>query len=185
MLTSRHFIFLICLSVLSSCATFKKDAIAENQVGLTKENIHLINGTYASNDKTTPLPLHYFWGSYYKESEYQSVYQLVTKNHYPYYVTLKAIDNRKVQIEISVGGNILKSYVIRGRIKNGYFEQNRKTFIIPLSILNQYHSSKFRIGLLENGNVVTDFKKYDFGTYYLFILFNKNESLMNIEHQKK
>lgn len=101
-----------------------------------------------------------------------------------YNITLKVIDKKKIQPTLYVNETFIKSYIIKGRIKNGYFEQNRKVYIIPVILLNQYHSSKFRIGLLKNNNVITDYKKIELSNYYFFGFTDDNYSYYNIEHQK-
>ena len=179
------FVFLIfCLSIFLSCASFKDNIRSEDLVELKESNLNLLNGIYQNNDEKRPSPLEYSWGSFYKMREYSSVYELVYEQKKPYFISLKVINKKKIEIKVIVDGRILKSYIIKGQLKDGYFEQNRKMFIIPLLILNVYHSSKFRIGLHENGNTVTDFKKYDFGTYYFINPHNNNETYMNIEHKR-
>lgn len=177
-------LIVFCLGLFFSCATFKENRTSEYLTELTETNIELLNGTYQHNEDKTPLPLDYFWGSFYKMKEYQSVYELVYEQKLPYYVNLNAINSKEIGVKIYVDGNLLKSYIIKGKIKNGYFEQSRKTFIIPAFMINSYYSSKFRNGLLENGNVVTDFKKYNFGTVYLFYPYNNSDNSINVEHTR-
>lgn len=133
-------ILILCLGLFCSCATFRDSKIAENQKELTKENISQINGMYINNAKSIAVPMDYFWGSYYRNKEYHSVYKSISENN-PYYISLKAINDRKIRAEIIVNGTILKLYEIKGKIRNGYFEQNRKTYIIPALLANIYHSS--------------------------------------------
>jgi hypothetical protein len=176
---------LICsLNLLFSCASFEENITNTNRVKLTRDNISLLDGNYLNNTAKKVLPLDYFWGSNYKMKEYNTVYNLVYEKDYPYQITLKTISDRKIHVNVYVDGNILKSFVIKGKIKDGYFEQNRKMFVIPAFMINVYHSSKFRIGLLNNGNLITDFKKYEFGTAYLIAPFNKSENITNLEHNR-
>ncbi len=173
-------LFLIGIVSLSSCASFKKSKLAENQTYLTNENLYLINGTYKNDEKRSPSPLTYFFGSYYKMKEYKSVYELVYEKKNPYLITLKVLDKNSLKVEIKVADSVLKSYVIKGKVKNGYFEQNRKMYIIPALMYNSYHSSKFRIGYLKDKNIITDFKKIEFGTVYFFSPFNDSEKINNL-----
>ncbi|WP_234418270.1 hypothetical protein [Aquimarina aquimarini] len=176
--------FVIGIISLSSCASFKKSELAENQIYLTNENLNLINGTYKNNESKGSFPLEYFWGSFYKMKEYKSVYELVHKKKVPYFITLKVLNENNLKVEIKVEDIILKSYVIKGKVKNGYFEQNRKMYIIPAIMLNSYHSSKFRIGYLKDNNIITDFKKIEFGTVYIFSPFSDSEKINNLVQKR-
>jgi len=177
-------IIFTCL-INTSCASFRENSANKNLIELSTENISLINGVYLNNTDKKVLPSDYFWGANYKMKEYESVYKLVYEKNYPYYIKLKALNDRQIEITIIVDDKILKSYTINGKLKNGYFEQNRKMYIIPALIINVYHSSKFRIGLLNNGNLVTDYRKIEFGIVLTPpFYFNNTENSQNIEHKK-
>jgi len=93
------------------------------------------------------------------------------------------LNKNKIKAELKVNNNILKTYTIKGKIKNGYFEQNRKGYILPALLMNEFHSYKFRIGLLNTTTIIiTDFKKVNFGTVYFFSPFNDSESKYNLKH---
>lgn len=178
-------ILYLCFPLLiSSCATLKSDQKVERKIELKTDNLHLINGTYQNNESNVAYSLDYFWGSYYKTKEFRSVYKLESENTPYYIITLKVLNKNKVNATIKVNDTILKSYVIKGRIKNGYFEQNRKWYVIPALLFNEFHSSKFRIGLLEDSNLITDSRKIEFGTVYFFSPFDNSESHYNVIHDR-
>ncbi|WP_158974962.1 hypothetical protein [Cellulophaga sp. L1A9] len=156
--------------------------MAEHQIKLTNENLHLINGTYENNERMSPPYLDYFWGSYLKNKEFKVVSKKVFQEKNPYVVTLKVVNKKKVNATVKIKGSILKTYTIRGRVKNGYFEQNRKMYILPALLINEYHSSKFRIGLLEDHKLITDFRKIEFGTVYFFKPYENSTSYYNLPH---
>ncbi|ADV48738.1 hypothetical protein Celal_1425 [Cellulophaga algicola DSM 14237] len=170
------------LILISSCATLKKNEMAEHQIELTNENLHLINGTYENNEHMRPPYLDYFWGSYLKAKEFKILSKEVTEEKNPYLITLKVVNKKKINATVKIKDRILKTYTIRGRIKNGYFEQNRKMYILPALLINEYHSSKFRIGLLENDKVITDYRKIEFGTVYFFQPYTNTASDYNQTH---
>ena len=176
--------YLCLLLLISSCATFKSNEVLKNKIELTKENLHLVNGTYENNESEGAGYLDYFWGSFFKNKESKFIYHMELEENPCYYITLKVIDKKKIYATLYVNETLIKSYIIEGRIKNGYFEQNRKVYIIPAILLNQYHSSKFRIGLLKNNNVITDSKKIEFSNYYFFGFTDDNYSYYNLEHEK-
>ena len=57
-------------------------------------------------------------------------------------------------------------------------------YVIPMAVLNVAYTSKFRIGLQSNNNVITDFRKVEAGTVYFFHPFNNSGNLYNLEHKK-
>jgi hypothetical protein len=115
--------------------------------------------------------------------EYESVYKLVYEQKMPYFIKLKALNEKQIEITIFVDNQILKSYILKGKLNNGYFEQKRKVYMIPMVIFNVYHNSKFRIGKLKNDNLITDYNQKDY-THYVFSFINNSENLENIEHIK-
>ena len=90
---------------------------------------------------------------------------------------------KKIEITIYVENKVLKSYILKGKLKNGYFEQSRKMYIIPMAIFNMYHNSKFRIGKLKNDNLITDYSEKSYAHYVLGFK-NNSKNLENIEHTK-
>lgn len=167
-----------------SCATLKNAPAAANRVELTADNLHLINGTYQNNTTNTAYASEFFWGSFFRKKESDATYSKDSKEKLPFFITLKAINKKRINATVTVNDSVLKTIKIRGRIRNGYFEQNRKMHVIPTAILNVVYSSKFRIGLLSNSNITTDFKKVEVGTVYFFQPFNNNITSYNLEHKK-
>ncbi len=174
-----------CVILLtSSCATLKQTEVIENKIELTKENLHLLDGTYENNEAESAGYLDYFWGSYFKSKESRIIYDMKLEEKPCYYITLKVINKKRISATLHVNETYIKSYLIKGKIKKGYFEQNRKGYFLPAILLNQYHSSKFRIGLLNNNNVITDSRKIEFTNYYFFSFIKDNHSYYNLQHQK-
>lgn len=175
------FIFLCVINF--SCASFKTEQDNKERIFLTKENIKLLDGIYLNNTEIKVYPMDYFWGKNYKNKEYESVYKLVYEQKKPYFIKLKALNERQIKITIYVDNEVLKSFILKGKFKNGYFEQSRKIYFIPMIIFNMYHNSKFRIGKLKNDNVVTDYNKKSYAQY-MFAFKNNSKNLENIEHTK-
>jgi len=55
---------------------------------------------------------------------------------------------------------------------------------IPAITFNTFYSSKFRIGYLKDDNLITDFKKVEFGIYYFLVPFSNNKEINNLIHKK-
>lgn len=166
-----------------SCSSFSKIEDNKDKIYLTNENINLIDGVYLNNTEVEVLPMNYFWGKNYKMKEYESVYKLVFEQKKPYFIKLKALNEKQIQVTIFVDNQILKSFILKGKLNNGYFEQKRKIYIIPMMIFNVYHNSKFRIGKLKNNNLITDYNQKEY-THYAFTFINNCKNLEKIEHFK-
>jgi hypothetical protein len=175
-------VILIC-EINISCSSFNKIEDNKEKIHLTKENINLIDGVYLNNANVKVFPMDYFWGKNYKNKEYESVYKLVYEQKKPYFIKLKALTEKQIEITIYVENEVLKSYILKGKLKNGYFEQSRRMYIIPMVIFNMYHNSKFRIGKLKNENVITDYNEKSYA-HYMFKFKNNSQNLVNIEHVK-
>ena len=178
-----NLLFLFSFLINTSCASFKDTEQNKNRIKLSEQNINEIKGKYLNNTKEKILPLNYFWGVNYKMQEYQSVYNLVYEQNVPYHIDIDVIKSNMLKITIIVDNEVLKTFNIKGKFKDGYFEQRGKFFVIPLLIFNVYHNSKFRIGLLENGNIITDYHQKEFATYVLTFK-NTSENKNNIEHYR-
>jgi len=171
-------LLLICIT-LNSCASFKHHQIRQDQTYLNSENIHLLNGSFQNNKKNTPRS--YFWGSYITTKYFDVLRKIKDKT---ILVNLKVLNNKKIEVKIVADNTVLKSYVIKGKIKKGYFEQRRKLYLIPALLYNEYHNSKFRIGLLNDNNIVSDFKNIEFGTVYFVQPFNSGYSNSDVIHER-
>lgn len=177
----------LCVILLNySCATLKETKIVESKIELTKENLNLINGIYRINDNEYPLYLDYFFGSFFTNKESMIVYNIKEEARVEplFFINLSVLNKNKIKAQLKVNNTVLKTYTIKGKIKNGYFEQNRKGYILPALLINVFHSYKFRIGLLNDRNIITDFKNIDFGTVYFFSPFNNSKSKYNLKHTR-
>src|SRR5690606_22996585 len=94
------------------------------------------------------------------------------------------VNSKKVEVTILKDDSILKSYKMRGKIKNGYFEGRRKYLFVPTIYLNVFRTRKFRFGILENNNLITDFKEVAFGTGFVVIPFYDKTLNSNVEYKK-
>jgi len=174
-----QYITLLCsLFLLCSCATFHKTKIPANHVALSPESLSDINGTYVTDTIAILYHNEILWGkSIIKTPE---TYKAFKEN--PMYATLKAINSKKINVQLHTDSLTLKTYDIKGRIKNGYFVQNPKFYAIPAIYINAWFSGRFRLGLLNNQNISTQYVTKDFGTVYFAYPYNNSETPKPIEH---
>jgi len=170
--------FLLLISILTSCATLKPDKYVDGQIELTKENLNLLNGKYSRNpvNQSEKWKGDLFWNFYTRGYNVGADSLCAIK--------LKVIDEKHLDVTIMKNDSIIKSKVLKGKIKNGYFEMKRRVFFIPTIYLNVFRTTKFRIGLLENENLTTDYKQIAWGTGFVIIPFFDKEKYPDFEYGK-
>jgi hypothetical protein len=176
--TMKSIFFLLIISVLTSCATLKSDKLVDKQIELTKENLILLNGRYSRK----PVNQSEKWKGDLFFNFYTRGYNVGADSLCA--VKLKVIDEKHLSVTIMKNDSIIKSRVLKGKIKNGYFEMNRRVFFIPALYLNVFRTTKFRIGFLDNNNLTTDFKEISWGTGFFIIPFYTKETEQNYEFLK-
>jgi hypothetical protein len=170
----KSILFLLAISIFGSCASFKSDKFVDGQIELNKENLKLINGKYTRNPINWDGDL--FWNFYTRG------YNVGTQSSCS--VDLRLIDQKHLTVTLMQNDSIIKSKVLKGKLKNGYFEMKRRVFIAPAIFFNIFRTIKFRFGILENGNLTTDYLQKAWGTeFVIFPFFNKEEEF-DYEYKK-
>lgn len=174
----RTLYFLLIISILTSCATLKSDKYVDGQIELTNQNLNLINGKYTRNpvNQSEKWKGDLFW-NFYTRGYNVGADSLCA-------VELKIIDERRLNVTIMKNDSIIKSKILKGKIKNGYFEMKRRVFFIPTIYLNVFRTTKFRIGILENDNLTTDYNQIAWGTGFVIIPFFDKEKEPDFEYKK-
>ena len=167
-------IFLLFL-LLSSCSSLRKKADNSDHIILTETNLTLLDGRYER--KSVQLN---------KDSAHGDLYWNLFANTYSFgnekglnlkgdtnFVQLKVINEKRILVSHINGNEILTSKIMKGKIKDGYFEFRRIYLFIPMVFVNVYRDSKFRVGLLEDNNLTADFKQISFGTSFVIFPFHE------------
>jgi hypothetical protein len=140
---------LIILSLfLYSCTTLKKAEKNSNQVFLNAETLTKLNGVYdifTKDTATTTLDLSltlkkYWWFDW----------------NTPYKLSIKAIDGNHLHADIYRKDSLIDTKIIKGKIKDGYFEIKSTKVIFFYLLLNGFGNMTTRIGLLNSGDLLVD-----------------------------
>ncbi len=172
---------LLIMIVWVSCATLKKDKLVEGQVWLTNKNLYLINGRYnrISIDSTSyDLFYKFLGGGGYVFWENEKDLNLNNS------ISLKVLDHKRIKATLFKNDSIVKTKILRGRLKSGYFELRRGYHIIPIIFFNSFGTHKIRIGLLGNSNLTTDYKEIFFGTFPVIIPFYNKNYAPKVEYKR-
>ena len=174
----KSFYFLLLISLFTSCATLKSDKYVDGQIELTKENLNLLDGKFTRNpiNQSEKWKGDLFWNFYTKG------YNVGADSICA--VELKVINEKHLNVTLLKNDSIVKSKTLKGKIKNGYFEMRQRKFIVPAVFLNIFRTTKFRIGLLENKNLTTDYKQIAWGTGFVIIPFFDKDQELDFEYRK-
>ena len=174
----KKIFFLILICFLTSCATLKPDKFVDGQIEMTKENLSLLNGKYSREPmyQTEKWKGGLFW-NFYTRGYNVGAHSLCA-------VDLKVIDEKRLHVTLMKNDSIIRAKVLKGKVKNGYFEMNRRILFIPAIFINVFRTTKFRIGLLENNNLTTDYKQIAWGTGLVIIPFFNKEKEFDFEYEK-
>lgn len=178
--TKNLIILLLCLYFLSSCSSLKNSIDNPNRVILNNSNFKLIEGRYSihSIDNKGRNLEWYILGS--------SLSYLFRSNDSDSSrcVIFEFANEKTLNISYTNNSGKLKLKTVNGKLKNGYFVFKRTNSLIPMIFTNLYRNSKFRIGLLTNGNLITDCNQISIGTAMIIFPFYMNDKYFDIEFER-
>jgi len=161
---------------MSSCAALKPDKYVNGQIELTNKNLNLLNGKYSRISANQSKSGDLFWNLYTKG------YNLGDEKLC--YVKLNVINNKRIEVSLLKNDSLIKSKILKGKIKNGYFEFRKRILVLPTIFLNTFRTTKFRIGILNNSNLTTDYNQISWGTGFVVVPFYEKEIEPNFEYEK-
>jgi hypothetical protein len=148
----KLFAHLLTLSVfLISCGapSLRKAFASSQQVKLDDSTLLNLNGNYSVSSVIdsyhTLDQLFLFRSRKFKPT-------LDTNNH----VVLKAQDSHHIRVTLYNRDSLLQTRILTGKISGGYFEYKSKSFIHVWIILNARGFINGRLGLLNNGDLITN-----------------------------
>ena len=72
-------------------------------------------------------------------------------------VSIEVLSNTKLKAVLKKDSTVIKTIIISGKYKEGYFSVKRSYHIIPFPFIYFRHDDhKIRIGITQNGNLVVD-----------------------------
>ena len=176
-----NYLNILCLilftTLFSSCSTFRKVESNPNKIKITESNLNKLNGSYLNRSKANSDTL---FADLYWNLFNRGIKLTDPKD----YITFKVISNHKINIQCYNNETIVRSKIFHGKIIEGYFEFRRRYWNIPLIFANLFRNTKFRIGILENGNIITDYRHSSFGSFFVILPDWKFYTQHNIEFIK-
>lgn len=170
------------LSLHTSCSSLRKSINNENRVMLNDSNFKLIEGKYritsVDNKGSFDLTGFIFSGGYKLFKSYSIVQDSLA------YVQFEVLDKKTLKMHYSTNDSNTKTTEIKGKLKDGYFVLKQSHVFLPFIFTNMYRNRQFRIGLLDNGNLITDHNQISLGTVYVIIPFYDNDKSFDVEFER-
>lgn len=169
-------LFILIISI-SSCSTLRKTLENEQIINLSSENIELINGRYDVNSliNQDSIESDLYWNIFDRGYNKTDTIE---------FIEFKAIDNKRLLVNHYDGDSIVRAKIFKVKYENGYFQFKRRWLVIPGIYVNLYRNRMFRVGLLENGNIMTDYNQISLGTVVFIWPFFEHKQEFNFEFEK-
>jgi len=173
-LASMRLPIIIVFVTLTSCASLKKSVDTGNRIVLTDSTLSLIEGRYEREsvqlEKDSFPVADLYWNLY--ANTYSFIFgndKGLNQKGDTNFIELKVLNKNEILAVYASSSEILTSKVLKGKVKNGYFVFKRKYLFIPFVFANIYRNTKFRIGLLNDMNLIADYKEIGFATFYVIL----------------
>jgi len=161
--------FSVCFLSFTSCLSTKK--LIENDF-LPENNISALNGIYENitvntsensiTEQSLNVLLFKMFGRQNRDEDYEGK------------IIIRAISDRKIQVDYIVNDEIRESQKFKGEIKNNFFVIKRKWNLLGLPpILGFYEESKIAIGLSEDDLLYVRKGFYSIGGLIFFVAGNE------------
>ena len=176
-------LLIVSLSLLASCSSLRKSVNNENRIVLNETNFKLIEGKYNPNSvdgKGSSGLISSIFSGGYKMLRFLNYVPESCNN----YVEIKVLNSKTLSLSYTTNKNSIKTTKLKGKLKNGYFVLKQSHVFLPFIITNIYQNRQFRIGLLNNGNLITDFNEITLGTAYVVIPVHDNDKSFDVEFER-
>jgi len=145
------YITLAIVVFCTSCLSTRKLTEGNSSIG---DNIGILDGTYEnipagySSEYFNILPLSdYIFHPYRDYSHYYK-----KEVDYSGKIRIKAVSDKKIQVDYIKGDSVLKSKILKGSMKNNFFTMRRKWRIIGIPVIfGIYEENKLAIGRSNSG----------------------------------
>jgi len=156
-------LLIVATLLLASCTTFK-DSSSTDRLYLEKQNLHALEGVYASTELTPPTYSDgtpkgiLFSGDFLNKLYSYNTVKAVSNAPSNYSFRVAVVDENKLAVSLLKDSIVVKSKTIRGKLKNGYFYRRKALLVMPfVGVLYGYTAHRQRIGI-ENETLIVDLR---------------------------
>jgi hypothetical protein len=174
---SFYFILTFFSHLFFSCSTLKQAADCKDRIPLKETNLADLNGKYNNAQRPNKDSI--------KTDLYSDIFDRgYTPKDSINYFQIKALDNNKLSVSYWDKNQIIKFKIFKGKINEDYFVFRRRFLVIPAIGVNLFRNRKFRIGLLPNGNIITDYNQVSLGSFYVILPFLEKKKYYGVEFER-
>jgi len=175
-----RFIIIVSLLVSAfasvSCGSLKKASKHPGRTVLNDSTFSQLKGKY--NDHSPGKDS-------LKESLYWDIFDRgINPSNRLHYIELEPVGNSQLKVSCWDGLNRKRSKVFRGQLKDNYFIFRRRYDMVPVLLINLFRGRAFRIGMLENGNLITDYHQLSAGTFYVLVPYVEHRKSFGVEFDR-
>lgn len=155
-------ISILFLCFLTSCSSLRRAPDCTSRIELNDTTLNRLTGKYKpySVVPDTQIKTSLSWNIFDAGYNSETIHD---------FVEIEVHGKNELSISYWDSTTLIKSKVFKGKIKNDYFVFKRKYLIIPAVIVNLFRNRAFRIGLLPNGNLISDYRQISFGSFYVIL----------------
>lgn len=167
----------LLLLAFTSCSTFRHAKDSGSKINLHDTTLHQLSGRFRESSivPSSQAKASLSWDIFDRGINHETQHD---------YIEIKTLNHRSISVSYWDSTSVLKSKVFKGKIKNGYFVFRRRYLVLPFVVANLFRNRVFRIGLLPNGNVITDYNQVSFGSFYVILPFADNKRQLNVEFER-
>lgn len=175
----KYVIVLFISSLFLSCTSFRKFKNYKKKEKLASQNISILNGKYELSPVGKKYELLDF--AFFGKSPFNRDNRPSTND----YLTLEVISKRKIKVSCFQNGQLYRSKVFKGRIKNDCFIFRRKFFLKFGRAIWVVGYCKTRVGIKQkNANLIVDHIRGGIGFFLIIPLNNGGWEFNNLEFQR-
>jgi len=139
----------ILIILFTSCASLKPIDHNDKLQELTPININILDGNYEI------YPTEHSFRTLEYITTYNDFYNFIRFPQHGDYINLKAIDKTRIKVTVYHNNSIIKTRIIKGKIKQNYFDYKIRSLSFYF-LINTYGDQNNRIGVLKNGDLTID-----------------------------
>lgn len=175
----------LMVGLLASCSTLADPTPDNGRIALNTENVSALNGIYQRGSLRDTLKT----AHHCPDNLFHSLFLM--PGRYIWHDTLsedvvkmEVLDAKRIKVTLLSNGKIEKEKILKGKLSGNTFQFNRRSFLIPLVVMNYYEDRITRIAVLQNGNLSLDTHTQALGNFFIIPWTGGSYSGQDLEFKK-
>ena len=165
------------LTLLTSCVSLRRADNHAGRIPLSDSTLLKLNGRYGhsaaipGSEQKADLSWNIFDHGYAPTTQHD-------------FIDIQMLTPNSIRVSYVDSVTVLKSKVFKAKVRSDYLVFKRKHLLLPFVFANVYRNRMFRVGLLPNGNIITDYKQLSVGSFYVILPFLDTKKQFGVEFQR-